>query len=68
LHVSVQQHNPVKGIICSIITGDFTKEEHLGRRTFFDDSGWRVIDLPHDWSIEDLPGRIPHLMQMLSAR
>ena len=22
----------------------------------FDDSGWRVIDLPHDWSIEDLPG------------
>lgn len=22
----------------------------------FDDSMWRVIDLPHDWSIEDLPG------------
>jgi beta-galactosidase len=22
----------------------------------FDDSKWRVIDLPHDWSIEDLPG------------
>jgi beta-galactosidase len=22
----------------------------------FDDSGWRLIDLPHDWSIEDLPG------------
>lgn len=22
----------------------------------FDDSGWRVVDLPHDWSIEDLPG------------
>lgn len=21
----------------------------------FDDSGWRVLDLPHDWSIEDLP-------------
>jgi len=21
----------------------------------FDDSGWRRIDLPHDWSIEDLP-------------
>ena len=21
----------------------------------FDDSQWRVIDLPHDWSIEDLP-------------
>jgi beta-galactosidase len=22
----------------------------------FDDSGWRRLDLPHDWSIEDLPG------------
>jgi beta-galactosidase len=21
-----------------------------------DDSGWRVVDLPHDWSIEDVPG------------
>lgn len=23
----------------------------------FDDSGWRNLDLPHDWSIEDLPGK-----------
>jgi beta-galactosidase len=22
----------------------------------FDDSSWRLVDLPHDWSIEDLPG------------
>ena len=22
----------------------------------FDDSKWRKLDLPHDWSIEDLPG------------
>jgi beta-galactosidase len=22
----------------------------------FDDSDWRIIDLPHDWGIEDLPG------------
>jgi len=22
----------------------------------FDDSKWRLIDLPHDWSIEDVPG------------
>ena len=22
---------------------------------FFDDSKWRTLDLPHDWSIEDLP-------------
>ncbi len=24
--------------------------------TNFDDSKWRVLDLPHDWSIEDMPG------------
>ena len=23
----------------------------------FDDSKWRIVDLPHDWSIEDLPGK-----------
>jgi beta-galactosidase len=23
----------------------------------FDDSKWRIVDLPHDWSIEDLPGQ-----------
>ena len=23
----------------------------------FDDSSWRSVDLPHDWSIEDLPGQ-----------
>ena len=22
----------------------------------FDDSSWRKVDLPHDWSIEDFPG------------
>jgi len=25
-------------------------------RPGFDDSAWRTVDLPHDWSIEDLPG------------
>lgn len=25
-------------------------------RNEFDDSQWRTVDLPHDWSIEDLPG------------
>ena len=24
--------------------------------TGFDDSRWRILDLPHDWSIEDIPG------------
>jgi beta-galactosidase len=33
---------------------------HLGdvsgaERPGFDDSAWRALDLPHDWSIEDLP-------------
>lgn len=23
-----------------------------------DDSGWRLVDLPHDWSIEDLPSEL----------
>jgi len=23
----------------------------------FDDSYWRIIDIPHDWSVEDLPGQ-----------
>lgn len=23
----------------------------------FDDSNWRIVNLPHDWSIEDLPGQ-----------
>lgn len=22
----------------------------------YDDSGWQIVDLPHDWSIKDLPG------------
>ncbi|WP_346861193.1 glycoside hydrolase family 2 TIM barrel-domain containing protein [uncultured Draconibacterium sp.] len=25
----------------------------------FDDSGWRIIDLPHDWSIESLKNQFP---------
>jgi beta-galactosidase len=38
---------------------DFDWRFHLGaaegaEQTGFDDSGWRKIDLPHDWSIEDL--------------
>lgn len=39
----------------------FTKEtitsgpENIG----YDDSGWRKIDIPHDWTIEDLPNQMP---------
>lgn len=25
----------------------------------FDDSKWRIVNLPHDWSIEDLPAQTP---------
>jgi beta-galactosidase len=40
---------------------DFNWRFHLGgaqgaENPAFDDSQWRKIDLPHDWSIEDLPG------------
>jgi len=40
---------------------DFDWRFHLGgalgaESPDFDDSSWRHIDLPHDWSIEDMPG------------
>jgi beta-galactosidase len=36
----------------------FIKENPSGAENpAFDDSKWRTIDLPHDWSIEDLPGQ-----------
>jgi beta-galactosidase len=35
----------------------FYRGDTLGAESFkFDDSAWRSLDLPHDWSIEDLPG------------
>ncbi len=35
----------------------FCKGDTLGaEETDFDDSSWRSLDLPHDWSIEDIPG------------
>lgn len=41
---------------------DFDWRFHLGdvpgaQRRDHDDSGWRAVELPHDWSIEDLPPR-----------
>ena len=34
----------------------FSKTENENAIAYdFDDSSWRTIDLPHDWSIEDLP-------------
>lgn len=54
-------HNPAE-----ISTGDRTISFDEGWRFMkdtlsgaespgFNDSGWRIIDVPHDWSIEDLP-------------
>ncbi|MDX6710182.1 MAG: beta-galactosidase [Blastocatellia bacterium] len=37
-------------------------------RPTFDDSKWRRVDLPHDWSIEDLPGtNSPFVANAISA-
>lgn len=36
----------------------FIKDNPSGAETLdFNDSGWRTLDLPHDWSIEDLPNQ-----------
>ena len=34
----------------------------------FDDSKWRSINLPHDWSIEDLPGKNSPFLSTAIAR
>jgi beta-galactosidase len=28
----------------------------------YDDSNWRIVDLPHDWSIEELPNQTPGII------
>jgi beta-galactosidase len=36
----------------------FLRDDAPGaERPDFDDSRWRTLDLPHDWSVEDLPAR-----------
>jgi beta-galactosidase len=35
----------------------FLGEAEGAERPDFDDRRWRLLDLPHDWSIEDLPAR-----------
>lgn len=39
----------------------FQKNESVTgpEKTSFDDSNWRKLELPHDWSVEDLPNQIP---------
>ncbi len=52
---STQEFSPGKNLF------DFNWKFHRGgvqgaENPAFDDASWRNIDLPHDWSIEDLPG------------
>jgi beta-galactosidase len=38
----------------------FTKDDVTDAEfSNFDDSKWRIVNLPHDWSIEDLPNQTP---------
>lgn len=38
----------------------FIKDNTTGAQNInYDDSKWRTVDLPHDWSIEDLPNQTP---------
>jgi beta-galactosidase len=50
------------GVVLRTISFDnnwrFLKDSLTGAENpGFDDSGWRILDVPHDWSIEDLPGQ-----------
>lgn len=65
----------VLGILCCVYTGDvfsaerkslfdrgwrFFRGELTGAEDpFFNDSSWRLLDLPHDWSVEHLPDQRP---------
>ncbi len=53
--------NEIVGQINSSTNFDNNWTFHLGgaqgaEKNSFDDSKWRIIDLPHDWSIEDMKG------------
>ena len=44
--------------------GDVTNASHEN----FDDQHWRTLDLPHDWSIEDLPNQSDSVIGPFSAK
>src|SRR4030042_1724387 len=53
---------PAADIISRTVSFDdgwrFLKDSLSGaENTDFNDSNWRILDVPHDWSIEDLPGQ-----------
>src|SRR5205809_5587520 len=64
LYSNAQTKNNLSGGTVRTISFDkdwlFIKDSTINAgEVNFDDSKWRKIDLPHDWSIEDLPNQIP---------
>src|ERR1700730_4884571 len=59
--VTQAQHSDIKNRVRPFNSDwRFTKDSVRGTEApGFDDSNWRILDLPHDWSIEDLPEQIP---------
>ncbi len=56
-HVLAQQNNPPRLKLLFDADWRFHRGGAMGAdQPDFDDSRWREVDLPHDWSIEDLPG------------
>ncbi len=57
---SIKKGNPENnsGIVSFDEDWKFIKDNPSGAENpAFDDSNWRKLDIPHDWSIEDLPGQ-----------
>src|SRR5437762_7166883 len=64
LYSNAQTKNNLSGGTVRTISFDkdwlFIKDSTINAgEVNFDDSKWRKLDLPHDWSIEDLPNQIP---------
>ena len=57
IHIQAQQNNLTRSKVLFDSDWLFHKGGAQGAdQQDFDDAGWQKIDLPHDWSIEDLPG------------
>src|SRR4051794_13026451 len=61
LIAGAQRAQPARPSVRQIVRFDAGWKFHRGGAQYaeqagFDDVAWRTVDLPHDWSIEDLPG------------
>ena len=53
IHVCAQNHRPASGYELFNEGWHFALGEHSGAQSVsFNDRSWRILDLPHDWSIE----------------